>query len=342
MRSGFLTVAAVLALLLPACSDGKATKVAIVTNNPADFWNIVEAGARKAEAEMSVGVEFRRPANGTAAEQKQIVEALLAQGMNGIAISVLDPENQTTFLNEIAGQTNLITQDNDAPLSKRLAYIGTDNYLAGKAVGRLVKEAMPEGGTIAVFVGVMTSLNAQQRFQGVVDELAGQKDAKGPTYGKYTLYGDVRTDGTELKVAKDVAATVLGELEPKINAGEKVCMIGLYAYNPPAILTAARERNLVGKFKIVGFDEDSETLRGIDKGEIHGTVVQDPFGFGYESVKMLVQLAKGDKSGLPADGLKAVPHRIVTKAGGKDPVTGETRLVAVDYAKELETLMKKK
>ena len=68
--------------------------------------------------------------------------------------------------------------------SGRLCYIGTDNYEAGKAVGRLVKEVMPNGGTVAIFVGQITPINARLRFQGVVDELAGQKDAKGPTFGK--------------------------------------------------------------------------------------------------------------------------------------------------------------
>ena len=74
---------------------------------------------------------------------------------------------------------NLITQDNDAPRTRRKLYLGTDNYEAGKAVGKLVKEAMPEGGTIAIFVGQPDPINAKERRQGVLDELAGKKDAKG-------------------------------------------------------------------------------------------------------------------------------------------------------------------
>lgn len=337
--SRWLPLLSVPLLFLAGCStaatpDAGKVRVAVVSNNPADFWNIVEAGARKAERELGCTVEFKRPPVDTASEQKAIIDSLLGSGVQGIAVSVIDPKNQTPFLNEIASQTNLITQDNDAPDSKRLCYIGTDNYEAGKAVGQLVREAMPEGGTIAFFVGNMDSLNAKQRYQGTIDELAGQRDAKGPVFGKWTQYGDVRTDRTEPKAAKDIASTVLGELEAKIKAGEKVCLIGLYAYNPPAILNAAAERNLVGKVKIVGFDENAETLRGIDAGTIHGTVVQNPFGFGYESVKTLVALAKGDKSVLPAGGLKAVPHRTVTKGGG------DGRLVAAEYAKELDALMK--
>ena len=75
-------------------------------------------------------------------------------------------------------------------------------------------------------------------------------------------------------------------------------MIGLYAYNPPAILEALRAGALVGKVKIVGFDENPETLKAIAAGEIEGTVVQDPFNYGYKSVEVLAAVARGDNSKL--------------------------------------------
>ena len=67
--------------------------------------------------------------------------------------------------------TILITNDSDAPKSKRLAFIGTNNYKAGRALGKLVKEALPEGGDVVLFVGRLEQLNARQRRQGVIDEL---------------------------------------------------------------------------------------------------------------------------------------------------------------------------
>ena len=75
-----------------------------------------------------------------------------------------------------------------------------------------------------------------------------------------------------------------------------VCLIGLYAYNPPAILAAAKRKSLVGKIKIVGFDENPVTLKAIAAGEIEGTVVQDPYNYGYKSVEVLAAVARGDKS----------------------------------------------
>src|SRR5262249_18294851 len=139
-------------------------------------------------------------------------------------------------LNRVAERIPVITQDNDAPDSKRLCYIGTDNYEAGLAVGKMVKEVMPSGGTIAIFVGKPDPLNARQRRQGVLDELAGKKNASGPKYGNYQLL-DTFYDDVDLKVAKDKAATALIQLQNEPN----VCLIGLWAYNPPEILSAVKD-----------------------------------------------------------------------------------------------------
>jgi ribose transport system substrate-binding protein len=283
-------------------------RVGFVSNNAHEFWTIADAGCRKAGQEFNAEVLFKRPANGTAAEQKDIVEDLLAHKIKALAISVNDPVNQKGFLDRIAERVPLITQDNDAPDSNRLCYLGTNNIEAGHAVGKLVKEAMPEGGTIAIFVGKPDPLNARERRQGVLDELAGQEKAAGPKYGKYTLL-DTYYDYTDPKKAKDNAADALTKLRDQAN----VCLIGLWAYNPPAILSAVQDAGKQGKVKIVGFDEADNTLNGIKEGYVFGTVVQQPYEFGYQSVKLMAALAKGDRSGLPANGILYIPHRIIQR-----------------------------
>jgi ribose transport system substrate-binding protein len=318
----------------PTPKNAKA-KVAFVSNNAADFWTIAEAGCRKAEAEIgTVDVVFKKPPNGTAADQKEIIDTLVTQGVKAIAISVNEPENQTKYLDRIADKVPLITQDNDAPDSKRLCYIGTDNYEAGKAVGKLIKEAMPDGGTIAIFVGKIEPLNARQRRQGVLDELAGKKDAEGPSLGKYKLHGSAFTDNVDSRRAKENAVDVLNKLQDE----KDVCLVGLWAYNPPAMLSAWKDFKGPNKshVRLVGFDEDAVTLKGIEDGQIYGTVVQNPFGFGYESVTMMADLAKGDKSKLPKDGIRYVPHRVITKDGG------EGKIKVLDFKSELDKLLGKK
>ena len=71
-------------------------------------------------------------ADGTAAEQQRIIDDLLAKGIKGIAISPVDPANQTAMLDRAAAQAVVVTQDSDAPTSKRECYIGTDNVAAGR------------------------------------------------------------------------------------------------------------------------------------------------------------------------------------------------------------------
>ena len=156
-------------------SDDRPT-VAYVTNGIASFWVIAEKGARAAAKDFDVKLEVRMPPKGTA-DQKRMVQDLLSRGIDGIAISPIDPDNQIDLLNEAAEQTHLITHDSDAPDSNRLCYVGMDYYIAGRMCGELVKEAIPEGGNVMIFVGRLAQLNAQQRRAGLIDELLDRERA---------------------------------------------------------------------------------------------------------------------------------------------------------------------
>lgn len=320
-------VAAVAAALasLPACGKkSDKLKVAVVTNCTDPFWDLCEAGAKKAAQEFDVELLFRQPERLAAEVQKPIIDAWVNQGVNGMAVSVIDPKGQNEDLALVAKKLPLITMDNDAPDCGRLCYVGVDNREAGRAVGRLVKKCLPNGGTIAMFIGNNTSANAVARSGGVLDELA-TPEANGTTgthpqrpeiggkwYGKYFLVdGEPKTDGGPGERAVTNARDMLNRIE----GVPDVCLIGLYAYNPPAILEAARARALVGKIKIVGFDENLNTLRAIAAGEIEGTVVQDPYNYGYESVKILAAEARGDTSKRVKG---SAPYQVVTKDGGPD------------------------
>src|SRR6185436_19898556 len=184
-----IALACVGLLLMFGCSKGDgAKKLAFVTNNASDFWTIARKGCEKADAELpNVTVEFKIPSDGTAAEQKRIVDDLLAKGVDGIAISPVDPVNQTQLINDVAKQTIVFTQDSDAPNSDRSCYVGTDNVAAGRQAGGLIKEALPQGGKIMVFVGNLDARNAQERLQGIKQTLEGSN----------VQILDTRTDNTE-------------------------------------------------------------------------------------------------------------------------------------------------
>ena len=278
---------------------GTKHKLAFVTNNPSEFWTIARKGTEKAAKDIpNIEVEFRIPADGTAAEQQRQVDDLLAKGIHGIAISPVDPKNQTAMLNRAASQTLVVTQDSDAPDSNRSCYIGTDNVAAGRQAGELVKEALPQGGKIMVFVGVLDAANAQERYKGLQEALAGSN---------VQILG-VRTDNTDRVRAKANAADTL------VNNPDLAGMVGLWSYNGPAILGAVRDANKLDKIKIVAFDEEDETLNGIKDGAIYATVVQQPFEFGYQSMALMAKVLGGDKTGIPASKQIFVPTIAVKKA----------------------------
>ncbi len=295
----YLTVWLLANLLIVNCSrSGKTLKVAFVPNNAADFWTIARRGCEKADQEIAdLEVEFRTPSDGTAAEQKRILDDLLAQGVAGIAISPVDPANQTQIINEAAKHTLIITQDSDAPQSDRSCYIGTDNRAAGRIAGELVKRALPNGGEVMVFVGKLDAQNAQDRLQGIKDVLQGSA----------IRILDVRTDDTDLVRAKANAVDALVRY-PDIG-----CLIGLWNYNGPAILNAVKDAGKVGRVKIVCFDEDDQTLAGVKDGAIVATVVQQPYEFGYQAIHLIAKVLHGDKTVVPPSKQIFIPTLVISK-----------------------------
>jgi len=293
-------------LVLGACKNSSQTKrrkIAFVTNNAADFWTIARKGTEKAAAELpNAEIEFRINSDGTAAEQQRVVDDLLAKGIEGFAISPIDPVNQTPMINRAAQQALVITQDSDAPNSNRAFYIGTDNVAAGRQAGILIKEALPQGGKIMIFVGTLDTANARERYQGIREVLQGSN----------VQIVDVRTDKTDPVRAKTNAADTL------VNQPDIAALVGLWSYNGPAIVGAVRDAGKVGKVKIIAFDEEDETLNGIKDGSIYATVVQQPFEFGYQSMKLIARILDGDRSLIPASKQIFVPTLAIKKAEVED------------------------
>ena len=287
----------------PGTTNGAKTsrtiKLAFVTNNAADFWTVARRGVEKADAELAdVETEFRLTSDGTAAEQQRIVDDLLTKGVDGIAISPVDPANQVAMIDSAARQAVVFTQDSDAPQSQRTLYIGTDNLAAGRQAGQLIRDAIPEGGNVMLFVGKLDAQNARERVQGIRDALAGSN----------IRILDVRTDDVDDVRAKANAADTLVRYPDVKGLG------GLWSYNGPAILNAVRDAGKVGKVKIIAFDEADETLAGISAGAIEATVVQQPYEFGYQAIHKMAQAARGDRSFIPASKQIIVPTLVVNRA----------------------------
>ena len=111
------------------------------------------------------------------------------------------------------------------------------------------------------------------------------------------------------EVSRPVAqANVRNALEkyPDLDA-----LVGLWSYNTPAIVKVVEEKGIGGEIEIVGFDEEDVTLDAIEQGVVAATVVQQPYEFGYRSIRALSRLARGLDPELADNGLNYVPVRLI-------------------------------
>ena len=288
-------------LFLPSCKKSSSAEnekptFAFVINVPGRFWDLAHSGCQKAAEEVGGIVDFQVPGQSSAAQQKQIVETLIAKGCNGLAISPLNPESMGRLIDQAANYMSVICQDSDAPESKRICYIGTDNVGAGRIAGEQMLQALPEGGEVAVFVGKLDVANAKERNQGVTEALA-ESNCK---------IVEVFTDQADRTRAQTNVRSALAKY-PNLKG-----IIGLWGYNGPAAVKVLKDYP-DHDIKVVAFDEDIETLEGVRRGELVCSVAQNPYEFGYKSIKMLARLHRGEKVEIPEDEMIYVPVRVITR-----------------------------
>jgi ribose transport system substrate-binding protein len=279
----------------------KKVRLAFIAHGEGPYWSIMRLGSDTAKhpggtLDANLDLVFRSPQDRSAAGQQEIVTQLIAQGVDGIAISPIDAEKQTEFLNSIPTNILLVCADSDAPKSRRLCYIGTDNIAAGKQAADLLKAALPRGGKVVLFAGSGSAQNVKERIEGIKQGLAGSN----------VQIVDVQAaDGssvTALKNAQDVLAK-----NPDL-AG----VVALNNFVGPAVLQAVRGVGKDGYIKIVCFDEDTDILAGIASGDIYGSIVQSPFKIGAKTVSEMTSYLRGEPNQL-ATGKILTPSQAVTK-----------------------------
>ena len=278
-------------------------KLAFVVNAASDFWKLAEAGVNAAQAELpDYELQFRYPAQGTAALQNALMDDLVAAGTDAIMISSVDPKTSIGAFNRIAEQVPLFTTDSDAPDSERIAYLGSSNTEAGIQAGEIALEALPDGGQCMGFVGFLGADNA-------VERIAGFRQA---VEGSGIELVDVRGDDVDFARARSNVDDVLAA-QPEIN-----CMVGFYSYNPPKIYEALQAAGKLGEITVIAFDEDPVTLGAVREGAFAGTVVQDPYQWGYQGMHLMADMLEGKSIDLPEDGLFIVPTKVIDHSNVDD------------------------
>ena len=275
-----------------------AVNIVFITGGTNPYWQRTINGAKSAADEFDANLEIAAPsAQEGVDEQTKILEEVRGKPIDGVAISPLDAEGQTTLINELAGRTFLVTFDSDASDSNRQSHVGTTNYAAGRACARLVRDAIPNGGKIAVFVANLTKENLIDR-KGAFQERIGQfadDDIKEGDPLKYTIVGFYEDGGSDEKCAANIREAL--QQHPDL-----ACLVGMNAQHGPILMRVLKEDDQLGKLKLVTFDDAPETLQGVQDGNIYATLAQDSFGFGYEAVKILCNLKRGDATAIPMGG----------------------------------------
>lgn len=296
----------------------KPVRIGLVSNAVSPFWNAVAKGLDDASSKLpGCEASWQGPQTARVTEQRRLIENYVAQGVDGLAVSPLEAAAIGPVLDGLVDKgLKVICIDSDIPGSKRLAYVGTNNIKAGQAIGeKLVEILEGKPAKVVAFVGTMSVENARDRLEGFKQAVKGHS----------IEVLDVKQDNADKNKARRNVEDTLQAM-PEANV-----LLGLWSYNLPAIAAAVNESDRKGKITVVGFDADPATLEGLKRGEIHATVVQRPYYFGYLAVMLLYNMTH---CGVEAT-QKLLPQPDMVIDTGVEVVTPET---FEDFSRRLQEL----
>lgn len=265
--------------------------IVFITGGSGPYWQQAVNGAKAAAQDLTVKLQVETPADAESlGQQTAVLEELDPAAIDGVAISPLDAEGQTPLINELAKQAFVVTFDSDAPDSARQGYVGTSNFGAGRTCARLLPEALPQGGKVAVILANLTKDNLIDRkggFQEALSQLASD-DAK----PKYEVVDFLVDEGSDERGAQLLRETLAKH-------GDLACFVGMNARHGPLLMRVLKDEDRLGKITVITFDDAPATLDGLAAGHIYATLAQDPFRYGYEAVRMLAELNRADAAYRP-------------------------------------------
>ena len=246
----------------------------VATNIKLPYWQAAQAGLTRAATQLGVTAEMVGPDTYDPREQHEEFQRALRKDPAGILISVADRRLMRNDINgAIAKNIPVFTMDSDAEYSKRLLFIGTDNYKAGTMIATSVAKTLNDKGNVVVFT-MPEQLNLVQRQSGLSDYFAAHSKIK--IARVVDMQGDPR-------VAFDTAKDI-------VDKGEKVdAFVCLEAIACAEIAEVLSRANLKGKL-VFAMDTDPRTLDGIKKGVISATLAQKPYTMAYVGLRMLADL----------------------------------------------------
>jgi ribose transport system substrate-binding protein len=303
--------------------------IVFITGGSGPYWQQAVEGAKSAAEALTVKLQVETPADAESSEQQSaLLKKLDPTAIDGVAISPLNAEGQTELINDLAKEVFVVTFDSDAPDTDRQGYVGTSNFAAGRTCARLLPEAMPQGGKVAVILANLTKDNLIDRkggFQEALNQLAA-KDSN----PKFEVVDFLVDDGSDDRGAELIRETLAKH-------ADLTCFVGMNARHGPLLLKVLQDEDQLGKIKVIAFDDAQATLDGLAAGHIYATLAQDPFRYGYEAVRMLAELNRADAAYRPVskttysvnvetlrpDGLEAYRARHSGRASAKESKAGQ-------------------
>ena len=246
----------------------------VSANTKIPYWQEAAAGFNRAAVQMHVHAEFVGPETYDPKAQHEQFQDVLKQKPTGILVSASAPGLLNNDIDAaIAQGVPVIAVDSDAPDSKRLFFIGTDNYKAGVMGARIIAKGLAGKGNVVVFT-IPEQANLKDRLRG---------------------YTDVFAEHPQIKVTEVInehgdPGVVFDHTMEMVEKGAKVDAFAcLTAIDGPEVAEVLGRKNVTGKL-VVAMDTDPRTLEGIQKGLITATIGQKPFTMAYLGARMLDDL----------------------------------------------------
>ncbi|MBO9131056.1 sugar-binding protein [Bacillus sp. 165] len=245
-------------------------------DNP--YWRKVQQGANVAAKNSNVNVEYIGPLRTSPEEQIKLLEKAIASQVDGIIVQSLDEKTFAPVIDKAVSQhIPVITIDTDAPKSKRIAYVGTNNFSAGEQLGKIVAAKTNGVGKIGIIIGSEKSESQQMRLNGFLNVVK--------KYPKLQVKA-IETSNISIIQAKLQAENMLR------NNTDVSIMVGTSALDAIGILNASKNLKL-NKIEIFGFDDIEGTLQAVRNESIRATVIQKPYEMGLQSVRLLIDSLQG-------------------------------------------------
>jgi ribose transport system substrate-binding protein len=283
--------AAVTALLVVCLSCGSAHDsdefyVFVTSNLQVPYWKTAGAGFAKAAAEYKVRTEFAGPQNYDPKAERDALDQAVQKKATGVLLAVTDAALLKDSIDKaVAAGIPVITIDSDAPASKRLFFIGTNNYQAGFTGGQRLAQELHGKGNVVVFT-MPDQPNLQDRLRGYKEALARTPDIK------ITRVVDIQGDP---RIAFDTATQIAGKERDKVDA-----FVCLEAQSGKEVAGVLSSYHVTGKI-VMAMDTDPETLDAIQKGTIAATIAQKPYTMAFVGLEMLDSLYHHKPSSLITD-----------------------------------------